>query len=148
MSYTLPEFNLTMKYAIDGTQQPQNVVTWYGPYNCQKYLPSRPVLNQSAFVWWWGYFVPLFRVDPATFLAYWGDDPDGWDPAYIECPDGSGQYYRVFAFEMMHQGFPNQYPVFASVRCSGDSNPLLIPMTANNIPANPAVTPLNMGPIP
>jgi len=131
MAYSLPVFNLTCNVAVAANTQPINITTWYGPYDCQKYILSRQQPGVTAFTWWWGQLTPIFRIDPATFFPVWGDDTAGWGLSFVECPAGSGMYYRVFSWEIMHQGFSNAYPAVSAQRCTEEGFPIQ-PNSANN----------------
>jgi len=124
MAYSLPNFNLDLVISVQPQTSPNNVSTWYGPYDCQKYILSRQQPGVTAFTWWWGQLTPIFRVNLTQMAVDFGLDYAGWGLAYLECPVGSFHYYRIFSWEIMHQGFPNEYAAISAEMCDPDGFPV------------------------
>jgi len=145
MAYTLPTFNLSY-YVTQGPVAPADggMVGAIGPYMCQRYVPSRPVLNVTNLTWWWGQFTSIFRVDP-QLISYLGDEYHSWNLGYLECPADSGKMYRVFSWTIMHEGFSNAYAAIAALPCLNTGIPIQPGTASLGGYTNPPILP-NMGP--
>jgi len=147
VAYNLPTFNLQLLISVQFQTSPANVTTWWGPYDCQKYILSRQQPGITAFTWWWGQLTPIFRVNKPQMEVDFGVDFPYWGLAFIECPAGSGHFYRIFSWEIMHEGFPNEYVAISAEMCDTDGMPVQPNSATTTTWTNPPVYP-NLGPLP
>lgn len=145
MAYRLPNFNLDCRISNNGGTTP-GLVTFPGDvHNCQKYLLSRQQPQYTALTWWWGQLSCIFRVEYGPFIAIYSDDITQWGLAWIECPAFSGYYYRVFSYEVAHQGFANEYIAIHAPPCDPNAFPIW-PASASFDAFPGGSFPPNMGP--
>jgi len=99
MSYTLPNFNLIMNW-WDNPNMPVVDPPDHDDIQCQLYRPPRSETNTA---------LAIIRVPPEYSVL--GFPPVAGVAAnpIVECPAGSGAYYRVRRGEWQHRGFPNEY---------------------------------------
>jgi len=109
--YTLPDFNITFDYWIQGETPNGNVAT-YVDVPCQNYFnPRVGLVNYSL----------LIRT-PVDLTKQFGDFLTGTTPPFpiMEVPSGSGRYFLVRICRVAHEGFPNEYWVLTGTACDGD----------------------------
>lgn len=129
--YTLPEFNLLAKLWLNGRTQAFDPPD-YEDVPCQKYIPSRN--GGHAGINW------NFSANPPVILRFPRDVPfdtglQFWSVNFIEVPSGSSQFYSPYFWEVMHEGFVNEYATLWSNQCSVDGQnfaPLFTPKFLNN----------------
>jgi len=87
----------------------------------QKYVASRaawPVTPPWSTGFYLAYHPPIQLRFPhiSPFSGTWR----AWKVTCVECPAGSGQYYRTFMGDIQHEGFPNEYVLVIGVQCTDD----------------------------
>lgn len=122
MPYTPPKFNLLANvWTCDGNVKPSNGAADYVDVPCQKYVASRaawPVTPPWSTGFYLAYHPPVQlrfqHVSP--FTGTWRT----WKITCVECPAGSGQYYRTFFNDIQHEGFVNEYVLLVGAQCDED----------------------------
>jgi len=110
MPYTLPDFNLFMDW-WDHPDVPVTDPASIEDIPCQLYRNSRggdtntPRAQIRISVDWVG-----ILIMPTTSGA-------AGNPC-VECPKGSGAYYRIDRGEWVHRGFPNEYLTCDATPCT------------------------------
>lgn len=124
MPVTLPDFNLLAEVST-GAPTPSFGTTWsLTSAPVQRYVYSRrdPDAGLAAY---WGKVYSQFRFEPTYFYSvFTPNNLFDWDIGYIECPSGSGLYFRVIDWDVAHEGFTNEYPVVWAFRCNPDGYPM------------------------
>lgn len=134
MAFRPPDFNLLANlWTCDGTPTPSDGGADYLNVPCQKYIASRAAWPVSP-PWANGFFLQYVppvqlrfaRTDP--FDQPWPD----WKVTIAEVPAGSGQYYRLVWNDIQHEGFPNEYALFAAAQC--DPTGIVTPPAGSTLP--------------
>lgn len=146
MVYTLPNFNLTC-LVTQGPDAPSSGPTTFGPFDCQKYISSREASYIPAGTWFWDPLSPYFRIKKDAWYTQFTNDLLIWEIGFLELVPTSGIWYRIFSYEIMHEGFPNEYVVLVGRRCFLSGSPWF-PGTATEDGYPLAELPPNMGPVP
>lgn len=145
MAVILPTFNIDMQVST-GNTSPATGATWVLTANCQRYIYSRrdPDNGLAAY---WGRVISQFRIDPVAWYGVFTlANIFSWNLGFIECPVGSGRYYRVTDWDVNHEGFSNEYPVVWAFRCNDVGYPQYA-ATANSAFWTPT-PPQQYGPVP
>lgn len=108
--YTPPSFNLLCDIWLVPNAPANTATADIEEYPCQKYLLSRkgPVLPCRDWQDWMVHVLIRFPRESGLVFNFAGPWPS-WDITYFECPTGSGQYYRVYQYDIQHEGFVNEY---------------------------------------
>lgn len=127
MAFTKPVFNLIANVWQCNT--PISAAPDWTGLPCQKYIASRLFLDVTPPYYenWWAEWVPPVQIrfarDTFPFTAPWFD----WVFSYVECPEDSGQYYKVTWREIQHQGFPNEYGLLICAQCTAEGKAVAPP---------------------
>lgn len=120
MAYRLPTFNLLANvWTCDANPFPTDGLPTYTDVPMQKYIAPRsswPVSPPASPSYWRNYHPPVQLRMPRVSPAF-GPWP-GWKMSCIECPAGSGQYYRPTFNDIQHEGFVNEYGLVIAVQCN------------------------------
>lgn len=148
MSYRLPVFNQSARITSDYVD-PQTGPTWSAQLQVQKFVPSKVFVHAAATTWYWSPIIVQWRFEPVSFFAlYAKQDIPGWSLSFLAHRIGGDDvYYRVHVWEIIHQGFPNEYPAVWAILCDPIGRPLF-PGSANDNFYPPGDVPNDMGPIP
>lgn len=147
MAFTLPVFNMTTKISTD-YGAPNSGLSFSADLACQKYIYSRAYPNIGSTANYWGAPAVEWRYESTAFYALF--DPNnihGWGLSIIRVEPNASVYYRVWWWEIMHQGFDNEYPVVYALLCNPNDGMYVTPGSANqdNVPLG---FPYLMGPLP
>jgi hypothetical protein len=147
MAYGLPQFNYSIRVSNDNVA-PVNGPNWLGPVMAQKYINSRSWLHLSSVATTIGPAIVQFRFEPVAFYAIFPrDQVSYWNLAMIEFDAAAAVYYRIWSWEVMHWGFPNEYP-FAWAILADQTTGLYIPPGTANDDGLPVGFDYLMGPMP
>lgn len=123
MAYTLPTFNLNYRIDDSGNVPDQGGLNWFLESTCQRYVPNKRDPDM-AYTTYWGRVVSQFRLEPTDFYSVQSiTNIVNWNLGIIECGVGDEVYFRVFDWDIMHQGFPNEYPVVWAYRIHSSGYP-------------------------
>lgn len=148
MAYTLPVFNLDSRITTDVTS-PNEGPTWGANILCQKYTSTKwPGRGEAQALYSGGYFVQL-RFEPVAFYAQFPlSSIWQWALTFVELGTaGSQQWYRIYSWEVAHQGFANEYPFCIACLCDHTDWALFIPPGSANTNGIPITFGYYMGPI-
>lgn len=122
MPFNEPQYPLLASlWRCDGSINPNAGPPDYTSIPCEKYINPRTNLDctppfEAGFWHFWCPPVVLRFPMGDPFFPTWPQ----WKISYTEVPEGSGQFYRTFFRDIMHEGFPNQYAMLIAVQCDGD----------------------------
>lgn len=122
MAYRPPDYNLLANlWTCSGTSVPGDGPPDWTNVPVQKYIASRSAWPVSP-PWANGFFL---QYHPPVQLRFPRVPPFDetwpmWPVSAIECPAGSGQYYRAFWYDIQHEGFPNEYALVVAVQCNDE----------------------------
>ena len=121
MAYQLPTFPL-LAAIWDGMSLPTGGPADHTGVPVQKYITPRPSVDlspqQGGTGWWLEYVPAIFIRFPLT--SPFNVNRGLWLASIWEIPEGDGLYYRTRWFEIIHEGFSNQYGVALVEQCMDD----------------------------
>jgi len=101
MSWNVPQWvSLCNLWSVGET--PADDVPFETDLECQLYLPARGILDITP-------GEPLLWVPPIWFRLPLSARTSWEAYSIVECPAGSGEYYRARFKQVAHLGFPNEY---------------------------------------
>jgi len=147
MSISLPQFNLNVEITTT-YGAPNGALTWTGPYACQKYIYSRRDPDPGSLASYWGQSICQFRMEPTAFYAAFAlVNMPTWGIVLLRFNSSPIRYYRVFNWEVVHEGLPNEYPAIWAQMCRASDGMFITP-GGGNTNGVPVGFPYLMGPMP